>query len=217
MEDQDIFNEDEEDQEDQIDEAANADPGKTKKEKKKDKKDKGAGRGIETMFRTSLRNHIQLSQIADNKANIMLSINAIIISAVLSFLFPRFDQEPILILPTAVLITVCITALAFAVISTIPKVTRGVFTKEEIRDKRANLLFFGNFYKMDLQDFEWGMNEMLKDKEYLYSSMIRDFYSLGKVLSVKYKYLRISYTVFMIGLIFSVLVFAVTFIFKFQL
>ena len=87
-------------------------------------------------------------------------------------------------------------------------------TKEEIRDKTANLLFFGNFYKMDLKDFEWGINEMIKDKNYLYSSMIRDFYNLGKVLSVKYKYLRISYMIFMIGLVFSVLVFAAAFVFK---
>jgi len=184
------------------------------KTKKKEKKDKGAGRGIETMFRTALRNHIQLSQIADNKANIMLSINSILISVALSFLFPRFGQEPILILPTSILIAVCVSALVFAIISTVPKVTRGEFTREEIRNKTANLLFFGNFYKMDLKDFEWGINEMIKDKDYLYSSMIRDFYNLGKVLSVKYKYLRISYMVFMIGLVFSVLAFAAAFAFK---
>lgn len=187
------------------------------KTRKKEKKDKGAGRGIETMFRTSLRNHIQLSQIADNKANIMFTINAMIISVVISFLFPRFGQQPILILPASILIAVCVAALVFAVISTIPKVTRGEFTKEEIRNKSANLLFFGNFYKVDLEDFEWGMNEMLRDKDYLYSSMIRDFYNLGKVLSVKYKYLRISYMVFMIGLVCSVLAFAAAFAFKIKL
>jgi hypothetical protein len=195
------------------DETTEIDTDKPKKKEKKDK-DKGAGRGIETMFRTSLRNHIQLSQIADGKANIMLSINSIIISVVLSFLFPRFDQNPILVLPTSVLILVCVSALVFSIISTIPKVTRGVFTKEEIRDKTANLLFFGNFYKMDLEDFEWGINEMMKDKEFLYGAMIRDFYNLGKVLSFKFKYLRISYIVFMLGVIFSVLVFAAAFVFK---
>ena len=191
--------------------------GDIDKPKKKKDKDKGGGRGIETMFRTSLRNHIQLSQIADGKANIMLSTNSIIISVVLSFLFPRFDQNPILVLPTSVLILVCVSALVFAIISTIPKVTSGVFTKEEIRDKTANLLFFGNFYKMDLGDFEWGIKEMMKDKDFLYGAMIRDFYNLGKVLSFKFKYLRISYLVFMIGVIISVLVFAAAFVFKIKL
>lgn len=187
--------------------------GKTKKKKKKDK-DKDAGRGIETMFRTSLRNHIQLSQIADNKANIMLTINGAIIAFALGSLFPRFGENPSLVLPTCVLAAACITALVFAVISTIPKVTRGTFTREEIRDKKANLLFFGNFYKMTLEDFEWGINEIIKDKEYLYGSMIRDFYNLGKVLSIKYKYLRVSYMIFMIGMIVSVLAFIAAFVFK---
>lgn len=183
------------------------------KEKKK-KKEKKPERGIETMFRTSLRNHIQLSAIADNKANIMLSINAIIISITVSVLFPRFGQDPMLIFPTMTLVSVCVLALIFAIISTVPKVTRGVFTKEDILEKRANLLFFGNFYKMELEDFEWGLKEVISDKDFLYSSMIRDFYNLGIVLSVKYKYLRICYIVFMIGIIVSVLAFVTAFIFS---
>lgn len=190
--------------------------GKAKKKKKKDK-DKDAGRGIETMFRTSLRNHIQLSQIADNKANIMLTINGGILAFALGSLFPRFGENSLLVLPTCILASVCVTALVFAVISTIPKVTRGIYSREEIRDKKANLLFFGNFYKMTLEDFEWGINEIIKDKEFLYSSMIRDFYNLGKVLSVKYKYLRVSYLIFMIGLIVSVTAFAAAFVLKIKL
>ena len=62
-------------------------------------------RGIETMFRVSFKNHMELSGIADNKANIMLSINAIIISISLSTLIPNFDENPKLILPTMVLLT----------------------------------------------------------------------------------------------------------------
>lgn len=191
-------------------------PGEEKK-KKKGKKEKDAGRGIETMFRTSLRNHISLSQIADGKANIMLSVNSIILSVVISFLFPRFKEDPTLVLPSGVLILVCVAALTFAIISTIPKVTRGRVTKEEIENKTANLLFFGNFHDMPLDDFQYGVNQMLKDKDFLYGAMIRDFYNLGKVLSVKYKYLRISYIVFMYGLIFSVLTFAAAYAFKITL
>jgi hypothetical protein len=195
------------------------DTGKGKKKGKKGKKnkEKDAGRGIETMFRTSLRNHIQLSQIADSKANIMLTINGGILAFSLGSLFPRFNVNPVLVLPSCILAAVCVTALIFAVISTIPKVTRGTYTREEIQNKQANLLFFGNFYKMNLEEFEWGINEMIKDRDYLYGSMIRDFYNLGKVLSVKYKYLRISYMIFMIGMVFSVLVFVTAFVFNITL
>ncbi len=185
---------------------------KEKKDKKKKDKKKNE-RGIETMFRTSLRNHIQLSAIADNKANIMLSVNAIIISFVVSFLFPNIKQDPSLLYPTAILLVVCITAVIFATISVIPNVTYGTFTRDDITNKAANLLFFGNFYNMPLKDFEWGIKEVMKDNDFLYSSMIRDFYNLGVVLSKKYKYLRICYQVFMYGMIIAVIAFILTFLF----
>jgi hypothetical protein len=91
------------------------------------------------------------------------------------------------------------------VLVTRPKITSGRFTKDDIYKKKTNLLFFGNFFNMELPDFEWGMKEMMNDKEFLYSSMIKDFYFLGQVLGKKYKHLRICYTIFMFGLIAAVL------------
>ncbi|HMQ59565.1 MAG TPA: DUF5706 domain-containing protein [Flavilitoribacter sp.] len=170
------------------------------------------GRGVETMYRTTYRTHISLSSIADNKANIMLSINAIIISIVISNLVPRFDAMPKLVVPTAILLAVCLTALVFAILSTRPKVTEGRFTREDIENKRANLLFFGNFYKMGIEDFHWGMMELIKDSDFLYTSMTKDLYYLGVVLAKKYRYLAMCYTVFMYGLIIAVVGFALAFI-----
>jgi len=95
--------------------------------------------------------------------------------------------------------------------STRPKITEGKFTVEDIKAKRSNLLFFGNFYNMKMDDFHWGMMEMIKDPEFLYSSMTRDLDYLGVVLAKKYRYLRICYGIFMYGLIVAVLTFAVAF------
>ena len=86
-------------------------------------------------------------------------------------------------------------------IATRPNVTSGTFTKEDIANKKTNLLFFGNFHKMGYPDYDWAMTELLADKNYLYSSMIKDTYFLGIVLAKKYKYLRIAYNIFMFGLI----------------
>ena len=190
---------------------------KKKKKKKKGNKDLelkqiNLGRGVETMYRTTYRTHLSLSSIADNKANIMLSINAIIISIVVSNLVPQFGDNPKLIIPTMILLAVCLTALVFAILSTRPKVTEGTFSREDIRQKRSNLLFFGNFYRMDLDDFHWGMMEMIKDSDFLYSSMTRDLYFLGVVLAKKYQFLRMCYGVFMYGLIAAVSAFAVAYL-----
>lgn len=170
-------------------------------------------RGIETMFRVTMRNHITLSNIADTKANILLSVNAIIVSLVLANLIPKLDNpsNTYLIYPTVIFVLFTITAIVLSVLATRPNVTGGKFTKEDVKNKKVNLLFFGNFHKMKLQDFEWAMNEMMQDKEYLYSSMTKDLYFLGKVLDKKYKILRITYTIFIIGIIVSTIAFGVAF------
>lgn len=74
-----------------------------------------------------------------------------------------------------------------------------------------NLMFFGNFYKMPLEDYDWAMNEMMKDRDYLYSTMIKDLYYLGLVLQRKYNLLRIAYNLFMIGIIITVIAFVIAF------
>jgi len=168
-------------------------------------------RGIETMFRVTFRNHITLSDIADTKANILLSVNAIILSLVLANLVSKLDNNPYLIWPTVIFVIFTIISMSLSVLATRPNVTSGKFTKEDVANKNVNLLFFGNFHKMSLEDFEWAMGEMMKDRDYLYSSMKKDLYFLGKVLDRKYKILRVTYTVFMIGIIVSVIAFAVAF------
>lgn len=181
--------------------------------KLKKQKAKTPERGIETMFRVSLRNHITLSDIADTKANILLSVNAIIISLALSSLLPKLDNpsNQYLITPTIIFIIFTVTSIILSVTATRPNVTEGKFSKKDVEDKKVNLLFFGNFHKMSLPEFEWAMGELMKDKDYLYNSMTKDLYFLGKVLNRKYKILRLTYLVFMVGIIVSVIAFGVAF------
>jgi hypothetical protein len=63
---------------------------------------------------------------------------------------------------------------------------------------------------MDIEDYQWGVSEMMKDADYLYSSLTRDVFFLGKVLAKKYRMLRYAYTTFMIGFVISILLFAIT-------
>ncbi|CCH57114.1 metal dependent phosphohydrolase [Fibrisoma limi BUZ 3] len=178
------------------------------KEPKPDKdKNRRPERGVETMFRLTSQNHFQLSAMADTKANIMISINTIVVSLVLSILLRKLEEWPMLTLPTAMLTITCVLATVLAVLATRPNVTTGRFSRADIENKTANLLFFGNFHRMELDDYEWGMRHMMNDADFLYSSMTRDIYYLGKVLGRKYKLLRWSYTVFMVGFVLSVLAF----------
>jgi predicted metal-dependent HD superfamily phosphohydrolase len=170
------------------------------------------GRGVETMYRTTYNTNNNLSTMADSKANMMLSINTIVISIVVSSLLPRLDATPKLIIPTALLLLTCLLSIVFATLSTRPKITEGKVDRVAIENRTANLLFFGNFYKMSLPDYQWGINEMLKDPEFLYNTMTRDLYFLGIVLAKKYNYLSHCYNIFMWGLIISLAAFGITFL-----
>lgn len=190
---------------------------KEKKEKDKERERQNrTDRSIGTMFRIMSNNHVNLSQMADSKANIMISVNTIVMSIMVSVLLGKLQFYPEYIVPTIILLLVCLSAVVFAILATRPNVNRGVFTKEDIRNKQINLLFFGNFYNMGLQDYDWAMKEMMADKEYLHSSMIKDIYFLGVVLARKYKYLRISYNIFMFGLVIAIIAFAISFFFSQQ-
>lgn len=166
-------------------------------------------RGIETMFRLTSKNHLDLSSMADNKANIMISVNSIILSIVLTVLFRKLDEYPHFLIPTVILTMVCLATIVFSILATLPNVSKGKFTRDNIINKETNLLFFGNFHGMKLPDYEWGMKQMMKDGDYLYTSLIRDIYFLGVVLGKKYKMLRTSYTIFMFGFVLAVLSFII--------
>ena len=155
------------------------------------------------MFRTTSKNHVDFSSMADSKANIMISVNSILITIIVGVLMRKLDTNPHLIAPTFILLLVCLTSIVFSILATRPNITSGKFSKEDIENKRANLLFFGNFHKMQLKDFEWGMTEMINDSDYLYGSMIKDIYFLGVVLGRKYRFLRTAYTIFMFGIIIA--------------
>jgi len=164
-------------------------------------------RGIETMFRITSKNHLTLSGMADNKANIMISVNSIILSIVLTVLFRKFEEAPQLVIPAIALTTSSLATIVFSILATRPNISKGKFTEEDIKNRETNLLFFGNFHGMGVDNYLWGMKEMMKDGNYLYNSLIKDIYFLGVVLGKKYKLLRISYTIFMFGLIISIFLF----------
>lgn len=186
------------------------DPDKVKELKKKLKKVEGRpNRGIETMFRLTSRNHLQLSSMADSKANILISVNSIIISIIISGLIKTLDNHPHLVIPTYIILTINVVTIVFAILALRPNVTAGKFTRKDIEEKNTNLLFFGNFHGMARNDYKWGMLEMMNDSNYLYSSLIDDIYFLGKVLGKKYRFLRFSYNIFMYGMIVAVIAFVI--------
>ena len=177
--------------------------------KKKDR----PSRGIETMFRIVASKNIRISEMADGKANIMISINSIIISVILGLMASSLHDNQNLIIPTIILLAVNVGTIVFSVLATRPKISNGVFTREDVTNRSVNLLYFGSFYKMNFKEFDEGLKEMMDDSEFLYGTLSKDTYWQGKVLGRKYRLLRISYTIFLYGIVASVLAFVTAIIF----
>lgn len=174
------------------------------------KKDKKRSKGVETMLRITASNQQRLSNMADSKAHIMISVNSIIISLLISLLLRKIDEHERQLIPAILLLAVNLTTIVFSILATRPNVTQGTFTNDEVKRRKVNLLFFGNFFKMPFEDYESGMNDMMNDNNFLYGSMVKDLYSQGVVLGRKYHLLRMAYNVFMYGFIISVTAFVIS-------
>jgi HD superfamily phosphodiesterase len=170
-------------------------------------------KGIETMFRISASKNVRISEMADKKASIMISVNSIIISVVLGVMVRNLDQNRNLLIPTILLLAVNVATIIYSVLATRPKVMDGVFTPEQVNNKSVNLLFFGSFYNMNFKEYDEALNVMMGDSEFLYGTLSRDMFWQGKVLGRKYKLLRTSYSIFLYGIVAAVLAFAIAVIF----
>lgn len=186
---------------------------KKKKKKKKENDKKDSGRTIETMFRTTSTNSQRLSNQADAKAHIMISVNAIVISVLLSLVVRRIDEYATLTIPVIMLLIVNLLTIIFSILATRPNVPKGIFREKDVEDNKVNLLFFGNFFKMNFDYYSNSMLKTMEDKKFLYVQLLKNLHEQGIVLSKKYRMLKTAYNIFMYGLVVSVIAFFVASVF----
>jgi predicted metal-dependent HD superfamily phosphohydrolase len=188
-------------------------PGKSKKDDSQKSKKGSPQRTIETMFRTTSSNSQRLSNQADTKAHILISVNAIIISVVLTILIRRMDEYSNITIPIIILMLVNLVTIIFAILATRPNIPKGIFNPEDLEKNKVNLLFFGNFFKMNFEEYSSSMFKVMDDKNFLYVNLLRNLHEQGIVLSRKYRMLKTAYNVFMFGLVISVVSFFISFYF----
>ena len=164
----------------------------------------GTKRGIETMFRSAYRVQMDLTGLADNKANMMISINGIIISIIIASVAPKLDANPWLLIPTTIFLVGNLISIIYAILAARPRVSGQPISLEDLRHSEGNILFFGNFANMSEAEFMEGMVEMVGDNSIIYESMIRNIYGLGSVLKKKFALLHVAYNTFMAALILGV-------------
>jgi hypothetical protein len=169
-----------------------------------DKKGLGSNRGVETLFRSAYRVQMDLTGLADNKANMMISINGLIISIIIAAVAPKLDANPWLLIPTTIFLLGTLVSIVYAILAARPRVHSVPITLEDLEHSDGNILFFGDFSDLSQDDFTAGMIDLIQDKTVVYETMIRNLYGLGSVLKKKFALLKAAYTAFMIALVLGV-------------
>ncbi|WP_345249695.1 Pycsar system effector family protein [Nibrella saemangeumensis] len=175
----------------------------------KKKKKKKENRGVETMFRTTMASHLKLSEMADSKANIMISINTIIVSILISVYAKDFDNAGTLLIPTGILTTVCLLTITISVLSTRPRIKSDQPANAPETPAKADLLFFGDYIKLSREEYRTSLFAVLDDNDAVHAMMVDNLYAQGLVLTRKYRLLTYAYTIFMIGFPLAVLAYAI--------
>jgi Family of unknown function (DUF5706) len=176
-------------------------------------KKKNSKRGRETLFRATYQNQNNLIQMADNKANIIISINTMIISSIIAITgygavagkIDSYGAEAIA--PIVMIILSCLVSVIFAIQAARPKLIKAKVVGGSMQ--RSSLLFFGVIAGYSQKEYLEKMENLLDSGNELYEHMTIDLYNQGLVLKRKYNLLVYAYQVFMFGFILSVLIFLV--------
>ncbi len=177
----------------------------------KPRKEKKEPRGRETLFRSAYQNQSNLIQMADNKANIIISINTMIISSIIAITGYGAvagkigEYSSAVLVPIVVIVLSCLVSVIFAIQAARPKLIKARKVGGEMQ--RSSLLFFGVIAGYTQQEYLDEIKKLLESGTDLYAHMTIDLHNQGHILMRKYNLLAYAYQVFMYGFIFSVMVF----------
>ncbi len=158
-----------------------------------------AGGHLDQMMRQTRQHHVQLSTMADLKANMLLTMSSVIITLTAANL-----NRPHLKWAGVVLIAFCLVTIGLAAFVAMPKFSLRRGRRPDVNSPAFNLLFFGDFSRLDYPEFEQAMEQMMNDPSRAYEAQVREVYTLGIFLARrKYRYLRWAYLAFFGGLLAS--------------
>jgi len=160
---------------------------------------------VDNIFRLNVTNQMRLNIMADAKANIMITVTAIVFSVTVAELDNEVMRNPLMFFAMC-----CIGSLLCAIVAIIPSTN---YPKDEDGnlDKTSpnfDPLYFGHFAQMDIEDYKEHYADSLMTDDKVYDTLAKEMYISGKTLAlVKYKWLRWSYSAFLVGMFGAMIVF----------
>ena len=163
---------------------------------------------VDNILRVNHGNQMRLGLMADQKANIMITVASIVFSITIANLDNEVMKWPLLTFAIGSFFS-----LLFAIFAIIPNTDypKKKGSQEIDRDSSLfNPLFFGHFAHLSIEEYKEDYAETLMTDDKVYDAMAGDIYGQGKVLALnKYKFLKWSYTSFLWGMVGAIVVFLV--------
>ncbi|MGM0945539.1 MAG: Pycsar system effector family protein [Bacteroidota bacterium] len=178
-------------------------------EKQKEEK---TSRERQTFYRVTFNNNAQLLKIADNKANIIISINALVISSMVALIGYGSVSRQIdvgnlwTVIPIMLFILTCLSSTILAVQAAKPKI---LGKPDPLKKEKHSLIFFGSVSFLTKDEYLAQLRDTMNSRADIMDQMSTSLYYQSMVLNRKYKLLRYAYQVFMIGLIIGVITFLI--------
>jgi hypothetical protein len=158
---------------------------------------------IDHMLRQTRMNLVAFSQMADTKANIILSLASVLLSLSLTRITDTRFTLSIAGLDVFLLVTIF-----FALLTVIGKIKVFDRKKHSVDDPDYSPLFFGNYGDIPYEEYARDFEKTMNDPDATYEIMVKDIYYAGTyLLQTKYRYIRIAYLYFFTGLIVSTLIY----------
>jgi hypothetical protein len=158
------------------------------------------------LMRATQFHHVQLSSMADVKANMLLTMSSVVLTLSLPQVLKNDHLWPLNILIGFCLLTIC-----FATYAVMPKLPPANLPPPDVHSPHFNILFFGDFSRLTQQQFEVAMSEVLSSHDNTHAAQVREIYLLGIFLAKKkYRYLRYGYLTFIAGLFFTLISFVIS-------
>lgn len=156
---------------------------------------------LDHLLRQTRLHHSQLSAMADAKANMMLTLSALVITFSIAYL-----SNPLLRWPVLILNLFCMITIMAATYAVMPKLD--FKWRPDLERPNCNLLFFGSFMNLNYEEFAAAMEQIMSDPARTYEAQVREIYELGIFLGhKKYRFVRLAYLTFITGLLLAGLVF----------
>lgn len=155
------------------------------------------GGHVDQLWRQTRNHHVQLSMMADTKANMLITVSAITLPLTLQLI----DGDRAIRYAALTLAAFCILTACLGAYAAMPKILQ---SKPDLNGRLFNPLFFADFIHLSFDEFLRRGEEMSANPGTVHEAQAREIYAMGQYLAHrKYKYVRLGYISFLTGLIAS--------------